>query len=52
VERKRLFVAIELPQEVKEELAIICQYFAKRELFVGRCTRSENLPQKGQFILS
>jgi len=50
VERKRLFVAIELPQAVKEELTIICDHFAKRELFIGRCTRPENLHLTLKFI--
>jgi len=50
VERKRLFVAVELPKEVKKELSIICDHFAKRELFVGRCTRPENLHITLKFI--
>jgi len=47
---KRLFVAVELPQEIKQELAIICDFFAKRELFVGRCMRPENLHVTLKFI--
>lgn len=50
MEKRRLFVAIELPQEVKKKLAIICQHFTKRELFVGRCTRPENLHLTLKFI--
>jgi len=49
-EKKRLFVAVELPQEIKDELASICAFFAKKELFVGRCTRPANLHLTLKFI--
>ena len=39
----RLFVAIELPQQVRDNLASICNDIAQKELFVGRCTRPENI---------
>ena len=39
----RLFVAIELPQQVRDNLDSICNDVAQKELFVGRCKRSENI---------
>lgn len=39
----RLFVAIELPQQVCDNLASICSDIAHKQLFAGRCTRSENI---------
>lgn len=48
--KKRLFVAVDLPEDVKKELSIICEHFKKRELFIGRCTRSENLHLTLKFI--
>jgi len=47
---KRLFVAIELPPDIKKELSIICDFFTQRELFVGRCTCPENLHLTLKFI--
>ncbi|MFC1841992.1 RNA 2',3'-cyclic phosphodiesterase [Candidatus Dependentiae bacterium] len=48
--RKRLFVAVEIPQEVKQELSEICEHFQERELFVGRCTPIQNLHVTLKFI--
>lgn len=50
MEKSRLFVSIALPEEVTQELIRICQYFTKRELFEGRCTRPENLHLTLKFI--
>lgn len=47
---KRLFVAIELPDDAKKELGIVCDFFKKRELFDGRCTAPENLHLTLKFI--
>jgi len=50
VEENRLFIAIDLPDVVKEELERICRYCKKRKLFVGRCTRPENFHLTLKFL--
>jgi len=50
VNKKRLFIAVELPQEIKKELAEICEHFVERELFIGKCTKSQNLHLTLKFI--
>ncbi|MFC1842711.1 RNA 2',3'-cyclic phosphodiesterase [Candidatus Dependentiae bacterium] len=47
---RRLFVAVEIPQHIKEELETICVHFTKRELFTGTCTSSENLHVTLKFL--
>jgi len=46
----RLFVAIELPQQVREKLASICNDVAQKKLFLGRCTRPENIHLTLKFL--
>jgi len=48
--KQRLFVAIELPQQVRDDCAQVCQYFAQQELFVGRCTRPTNIHLTLKFL--
>jgi len=48
--KQRFFVAIELPQQVRDNLAQVCQYFINKELFLGRCTRPENIHLTLKFL--
>lgn len=48
--KKRLFVAVELSDEIKKEMTEICQHFQERNLFVGNCTAPQNLHLTLKFI--
>jgi len=47
---QRLFVAIELPQHVCDELHDFCNQFARKKLFLGGCTRPENFHLTVKFL--
>lgn len=49
-EKRRFFVAIELPEEIASKLVKVCDHFAKKDLFIGRCTRSENFHLTLKFL--
>ena len=49
-EKLRLFVAIEVPKNIRELLADFCESFAQKKLFSGNCTRSANFHLTLKFL--
>lgn len=49
-EKARLFVAVELPQNMRDALADFCANFSRKKLFSGRCTRPENFHLTLKFL--
>lgn len=49
-ERVRLFIAIELPEHVLDELEALCNAIVKKKFFLGRCTKRENLHLTLKFL--
>jgi 2'-5' RNA ligase len=47
---KRLFIAIDLPEEIKKELQNVCNFFIERNLFSGKCVGIANMHITLHFI--